>query len=480
MQPTVFGKVPGELFGDRYRIEQQLGKRAGRYTLLARDLQTQVQVVIKRLSLGEDFEWDDLKLFEREALTLKNLDHPSIPRYLDAFDIELSSGKGFALVQTYIPAKSLEAQVQAGRTFSEAEVTTLVTELLKILRYLHERAPAVIHRDIKPSNILLGDPVPNSSDPVARLGPVYLVDFGSVQTLAAKAGSTVTIVGTYGYMPPEQFGDRAVPASDLYGLGATLVYLLTGQHPADLPQVNQRIQFESATTLSSGFKDWLKRMIAPSLSDRFASAAQALNALETGSATMDLWVRQPASSTVQLQKTEEALEILLPPAGSVVANRIGLIFMGIFALAWNSFIFTWTGFALMVPFPINIPFALFSLPFWAVGLGMAGTTLFGLFGRIRLRLDADYIRQDYEIFGFSYAYPKPSLRGDVTKLELIPAYFTKDSDGDRKEVKPQLLIWAGTQKYGFFGAGTLDAPELNWLAQELSQWLDLPVEHTAL
>jgi hypothetical protein len=477
MQPTTFGKVPGELFGTRYRIEQQLGKQAGRYTLLARDLHTQAQVVIKRLSFGEDVEWDDLKLFEREAVTLKNLDHPAIPRYLEAFELELSSGKGFALVQSYIPAQSLEAHVEAGRTFSEAEVTALATELLKILRYLHERAPAVIHRDIKPSNILLEDPVAESSDSGTGFGPVYLVDFGSVQTLAAKAGSTITIVGTYGYMPPEQFGNRAVPASDLYSLGATLVYLLTGQHPADLPQANQRIQFETATTLSSGFKDWLKRMIAPSLSDRFASAAQALNALETGSATMDLLVNQPAHSTVNLQKTEEALEILVPPAASAVANRIGLIFLGIFAITWNSFIFDWTCAALMVPFPINIPFTLFSLPFWAVGLGMAGMTLFGLFGRVRLRLDAEYIRQDYEIFGFGYAYPNPSLREDVTKLELTPAYFTKDSDGDRKEVKPQLLIWAGTQKYGFFGAGTLSNAELHWLAQELSQWLDLPVQH---
>ena len=247
MQSITFGKAPGEAFGDRYQIERQLGKRAGRYTLLARDLQTQTQVVIKRLSFGEDFAWEDLKLFEREAATLKDLAHPAIPRYLDYFDLDLSSGKGFALVQTYIPAPSLEEHIKAGRTFSEPEIIELATALLEILRYLHERAPSVIHRDLKPSNILLGDRTGNS------VGLVYLVDFGAVQ--AARTEGTITVVGTYGYMPPEQFGDRAVPASDLYALGATLVYLATGQQPADLPQIDQQLEFEEFAHLSQGLEE---------------------------------------------------------------------------------------------------------------------------------------------------------------------------------------------------------------------------------
>jgi serine/threonine protein kinase len=263
MQSKTFGKAQGESFGDRYQIEQQLGKRAGRYTLLARDLQTQDLVVIKRLSFGEDFAWEDLKLFEREAATLKNLSHTSIPRYLDYFDLDLPSGKGFALVQTYIPAKSLEEHIKAGRTFSEAEMVELATALLEILRYLHERSPAVIHRDIKPSNILLGDRTGNS------IGSVYLVDFGSVQ--AAPVGGTITVVGTYGYMPPEQFGDRAVPASDLYSLGATLIYLATGKHPADLPQIDQRLEFETlGYQLKAG--QFVQQGFGPSVYEVYATA----------------------------------------------------------------------------------------------------------------------------------------------------------------------------------------------------------------
>lgn len=467
MQPKTFGKAPGELFGDRYQIERQLGKRAGRHTLLARDLQTQAQVVIKRLSFGEDFAWEDLKLFEREAATLKDLYHPAIPRYLDYFDLDLPSGKGFALVQTYIPAQSLETQVQAGRTFSEAEIVELATALLEILRYLHERAPAVIHRDIKPSNILLGDRTGNS------VGSAYLVDFGSVQ--AAQTGGTKTVVGTYGYMPPEQFGDRAVPASDLYALGATLIYLATGQHPADLPQIDQQIQFETTAHLSAGLEQWLKKMIQPSLSQRFCSAQQALAALQQRHEPQVTLVRQPANSKVVLTKTATSLDILLPSAASTAAGMMGLVFGGAFAIGWNSFIVTWTGMAFMIPSPIKLVFLLFSLPFWAVGLSMAGGVLFGLLGRVRIRLTSEQIRQDFELFGFKRSVPPPSLCEDITKLALTKAFFKRDSDGDRVEVKPQLLIWAGTRKYGCFGGGTLSQPELEWLAQELSLWLNLPI-----
>ncbi|HBE34385.1 MAG TPA: serine/threonine protein kinase, partial [Cyanobacteria bacterium UBA11368] len=145
-----------------------------RRTLLARDRQTQELVVIKLLSFNSDFEWDDLKLFEREASILQALSHPAIPRYLNHFEIDLPQGKGFALVQSYIQAKSLEEHMKSGRTFAEAEVGEIAKALLEILIYLHKRQPPVIHRDIKPSNILLTNRSAHS------VGQVYLVDFGSV------------------------------------------------------------------------------------------------------------------------------------------------------------------------------------------------------------------------------------------------------------------------------------------------------------
>ncbi|HLO87031.1 MAG TPA: serine/threonine-protein kinase [Nostocaceae cyanobacterium] len=260
----------------RYQIEQQLGKKAGRQTFLARDLTTQQLVIIKLLTFSNDFAWDDLKLFEREAETLQTLDHPAIPRYIDYFKLDPTEGKGYALVQSYVQGQSLEEHLQAGRTFTEIEIQEIATQLLKILTYLHERQPPVIHRDIKPSNIILANRSGNS------VGQIYLVDFGSVQTLATKAGKTITVVGTYGYMPPEQFGGYAQPASDLYSLGATLITLATGVHPADLPQTDLKITFTDIVQLNPVLEQWLQWLTEPSLEKRLSSAKKALTTLKTG------------------------------------------------------------------------------------------------------------------------------------------------------------------------------------------------------
>jgi serine/threonine protein kinase len=92
---------------ERYIPQTCLGRKAGRQTWLAIDQVTGDSVVVKRLAFGRDFLWDDLKLFEREAQTLKSIDHPAIPCYLDFFDLESEGEQGFALVQSYIDARSL-------------------------------------------------------------------------------------------------------------------------------------------------------------------------------------------------------------------------------------------------------------------------------------------------------------------------------------------------------------------------------------
>ena len=268
--PVEEAEVLKKLVGPRYQLQSLLGNNPGRKTLLAIDNETDEKVVLKLLLFGKEFAWQDLKLFEREAETLRSLEHSAIPQYLDYFDVESTAVKGFALVQSYIEARSLATQVAAGRCFSEEDLEQIAQQLLEILEYLHSRQPAVIHRDIKPSNILLTDRTAHS------VGQVYLVDFGSVQTLAAREGGTITVVGTYGYMPPEQFGGRAVPASDLYSLGATLIYLASGKHPADLPQDELRLEFEEVVQLSPRMVSWLQKLIQPGLGKRFSSSTTAL------------------------------------------------------------------------------------------------------------------------------------------------------------------------------------------------------------
>lgn len=277
---TRTGQMDGEL-RDRYTILHQLGKKSGRRTLLVSDRETGQLAIVKLLTFSSDFAWEDLKLFEREAETLKTLEHPAIPSYIDYFELE-SKSKGYALVQTYVEGKSLEEYMQSGRIFTEKELKNIAKQLLEILIYLHAQYPPVIHRDIKPSNIILTEAAKN------QVGKIYLVDFGSVQTLASKAGKTVTVVGTYGYMPPEQFGGYATPASDLYSLGATLIALATGIHPADLPQQGMRMAFAPLVNFTPAFTDWLEWLTETNTEKRLQTAAIALDTLQTEEVRIDV------------------------------------------------------------------------------------------------------------------------------------------------------------------------------------------------
>jgi serine/threonine protein kinase len=268
--------MPGQILGDRYEVEQQLGKKSGRWTLLARDLTTQDPVILKILCIDDEMLADDLKLFQREVETLQTLDYPATPKYLGYFEIELpKAGKALALIQSYMEGTSLQTYLQQGRVFHPTEVRQIAASGLHILDYLHHHEPAIVHRDIKPSNILLTGP---ATDPTA--GQVYLIDFGSVRLSIPSEFTTMTLVGTDGYMPPEQLGRRAVKASDLYSFGVTLLAALSGMLPAQMPrQDGVRIDVEKTVRCGPEFTEWLKQMTEPELQERFGSAKAALAAL---------------------------------------------------------------------------------------------------------------------------------------------------------------------------------------------------------
>jgi serine/threonine protein kinase len=474
----------GQVLGDRYEVQQQLGKNAGRRTLLARDLKTNELVVVKLLSFGSDFEWEHLKLFEREAETLKALSHPAIPRYLNYFELDSPNGKGFALVQTYVEGKSLSEQLKEGRSFSEAEVKQIAKALLEILIYLHGRQPPVIHRDIKPSNILLTNRSGNS------VGVVYLVDFGSVQTLAATEGGTITVVGTYGYMPPEQFGSRTVPASDLYSLGATLIALVTGTHPADLPQKDGQIQFEQAANLSPAFANWLEWMTQPSLDNRLTSAVEALQALEQPQQRVinPLVVRKPTGSKISLTKNADSLEILIPAKG--LKSDTGLWFLIALLYSFTAAILTFSlqnwSVTEMVPPASSLSLHIWQKQIiWLVIILSVPNVLFiaitlGIHAFIRVRL-----RINQHKFFFTYEPRNPEinvnsvhksvqgLRQAIAHLEYIKRPSTKGRRGKRKS---RIIVWiGGTQTFTLGNYGRITEAELDWLAYELSDWLELPI-----
>ncbi|BAZ52837.1 serine/threonine protein kinase [Nostoc sp. NIES-4103] len=304
-----------QILQSRYQIQRQLGNNGIRQTWLAKDLQASnaenSQVVVKLLAFGGDIQWDDLKLFEREAQILKQLHHPRIPQYLDYFCID-DRTLWFGLVQEYIPGESLKDKLNVGTRVSEKRAKKIAAEVLKILMYLHELNPSVLHRDIKPSNLIWGED-----------NRIYLVDFGAVQDKAVKEGVTFTIVGTYGYAPMEQFGGRAVPASDLYALGATLIHLLTGVPPFELPQQDLRLQFSERVNLSPSFVGWLQKLTEPAPEQRFTSARQALDALKSGFAL------KPVSQT------------LINNSGCGINNLSETVPEEILGWNWGAFLLPW-------------------------------------------------------------------------------------------------------------------------------------------
>ncbi len=264
---------PKQCIHNRYQLDTLLSEKPGRRTFLAIDLQTQTRVIIKFLLFNLGITWEEVKLFEREAEVLQCLHHKAIPPYIDRFEVTLPNAQGFAVVQAWIPAKSLKQHLENGRSFSEAEIQQIAEQLLSILHNLHTHTFPIIHRDIKPSNILLGDRSGNS------VGQVYLIDFGSVQTIAAAQDGTFTVTGTYGYMPPEQFSGRTFPSSDLYSLGATVAQLLTGVDPSELLHCEKNLQLVQFKCNENLYR-WLIRVLQPNPHQRFESALEALEALQ--------------------------------------------------------------------------------------------------------------------------------------------------------------------------------------------------------
>ncbi len=275
--------------GDRYAIVRELGRGGFGQTYLAKDRHRQDELcVIKEFVPqveGPELLAKAKELFEREAKTLYELDHPQIPKFRQMIAGELESGSGLYLVQDFVPGFTYQAMLadrqEHGGSFSETEITQLLYQLLPVLAYIHRLG--IVHRDLSPDNLILR--------PVDGL-PV-LIDFGSVKAIAASirnqlpasaAGAgidpNVTRIGKVGYVPQEQMSKgEADPSSDLYSLAATLLVLSTGETPEMLndPEHGTWRGYEA---LSPKLGQILRKMLSPNASDRFQSAEAVLDALQ--------------------------------------------------------------------------------------------------------------------------------------------------------------------------------------------------------
>ena len=467
-----------QILQQRYQLQQQLGNNAGRQTWLATDIQTSPPspVIVKLLAFSPQMQWEELKLFEREAQVLKELNHPRIPQYRDYFSIDKETGAGlcwFGLVQEYIPGFSLAQLLDSGRRFTEAQVRDIATQILEILIYLHRLNPPVLHRDIKPSNLILTE---NKQ--------IYLVDFGAVQNTAAIEGVTFTVVGTTGYAPLEQFWGQAVAASDIYAVGATLIHLLTGIPPAELPQRNLRIQFKDRVSISSNFISWIEAIAEPDLELRLSSASQALEALKTGeSISYPLQtIPAPFRTKIEMRKSPTNLRIKIPGRGILILGslmvRLGkgilLITLGISLLfVILALVFLPIGFLSTVLSVITIPSGIL----WLLLAVVSEALLYWIFRagyKEYYKIDRDLAQNQFPPFGDKYISFERNQFIIERRYRKFNYFRQCGQISDILEIdyhqrSKSVFVRLSRRKYCL--GKNLTAAEGEWLVKEIKEWL---------
>ncbi len=285
-----FGEFGGSRspLGERYTLVKELGRGGFGQTYLAedRDRDNELCVVKEFVPQVEDKAMlaKAKTLFDREGRVLYQLGHKQIPEFRELLNVESETGGRLFLVQDYIAGPTYQSLLQErqrfGGQFTETEIRHLLYQLLPVLAYIHSLG--IVHRDISPDNIIL-----RQTD-----GLPVLIDFGSVKEIAATVRNQLSIkglelaptrIGKMGYVPPEQLSSgEANPTTDLYGLAATLLVLVTGKDPQVLndPYHGTWSGYEN---LSPKLAQVLKKMLSAEPASRFQTAKAVLMSLEASS-----------------------------------------------------------------------------------------------------------------------------------------------------------------------------------------------------
>lgn len=262
---------------NRYQAIQILGKGGFGRTFVAidEDIPSKPKCVVKQLyfsSSDTEIYKQLVDLFYKEAVRLEELgNHPQIPSLLAHFQ----ENQQLYLVQSLVPGLTLGQELKQKGVFSEAKIWEILQNLLPVLQFIHENN--IIHRDIKPANIIR-----NSEN-----NTLFIIDFGIAKLIAnTDINKTGTIIGSPEYMSPEQIKGKAIFASDLYSLGVTCIYLMTGISPLNMFDIiNDRWAWRDflpmGTIVSYQLGNILDKMLENAVSKRYKSAAEVLQAIDS-------------------------------------------------------------------------------------------------------------------------------------------------------------------------------------------------------
>ncbi|MBE3557614.1 MAG: protein kinase [Ktedonobacteraceae bacterium] len=246
----------------RYVILQPAGRGGFGAVYKAADTQFGNRLVavkeMSQSSLNPQERLEATASFRQEALLLASLTHPNLPRIYEQFT---DTGRSY-LVMDFIEGETLEELLRKrqGEKLPVEQVLSIALQLCDVLHYLHTRQPPIIFRDMKPANIML-----------TLSGHVYLIDFGIARHFKPGQSKDTTALGSSGYAAPEQYGRSQTTAkADIYGLGATLHHLLTGDDPSETPFHFAPLQTENQPVLDA-LSTLIMSMVSVDISKRPAS-----------------------------------------------------------------------------------------------------------------------------------------------------------------------------------------------------------------
>lgn len=255
--------IRGQVLHNRYRIVKLVGQGGFGAVYRAWDLRLKIPCALKE-NFGLSAEGQHQ--FQQEAAVLANLRHPNLPRMFDYFQVP---GQGQYLVMEFFEGEDLEKKViSSGSPLPQAQAIEWIDQICDALDYLHSQSPPIIHRDVKPANIK-----------IAPDNKAVLIDFGSFKVYDSTS-KTIGTARTYspGYAPFEQYGVGGTDArTDVYAVGATLYYLLTGQEPLESVTRLAGIALPDPQELNTGLGNEIaaiiKRAMAVMPDKRFQSIA---------------------------------------------------------------------------------------------------------------------------------------------------------------------------------------------------------------
>ncbi|WP_414623086.1 tetratricopeptide repeat protein [Calothrix sp. CCY 0018] len=279
----------------RYHIIKKLGGGGFGETFLACDRWLEDERCVVKQLKPDTMSPVTVRLFEREAQFLTKLGvHDQIPQLLAHFQQD----DNFYLVQEFVEGHDLVQEITPGKHWDESDVMYLLEEILKILKFVHKNK--IIHRDIKPANIMRRH----------KDNKIVLIDFGGVKQVKVQTNSTMytPVVGTQGYMPDEQFKNRAQLCSDIYAVGMVAVQALTGLQPIQLLRDAKtgQLLWQDKAKVSEGLANVVDKMVRFHFAERYQLADEALEAVQNLSLTASYWFGR-GDKLIELKDYQEAI-----------------------------------------------------------------------------------------------------------------------------------------------------------------------------